>query len=98
MVTGGTGALGQVITSRLLEAGASVWIPYRTPDRLEDLRSRLQPDHFRRLHAVEADVTSEAAIATFVQAALNAHQRVDILVNGVGGFTTGDLMSTSLTE
>lgn len=35
IVTGGTRALGQSIASRLLAAGATVWVPYLAPEGLE---------------------------------------------------------------
>jgi NAD(P)-dependent dehydrogenase (short-subunit alcohol dehydrogenase family) len=45
-----------------------------------------------------ADVTSEAGFDAFLRGVLDTHARVDILVNGVGGFAGGDLASTSLVE
>jgi NAD(P)-dependent dehydrogenase (short-subunit alcohol dehydrogenase family) len=43
-------------------------------------------------------VTEEAGFDGFVRGVLDAHGRIDILVNGVGGFAPGDLASTSLSE
>ena len=96
IVTGGTGALGQSVTSRFLSAGATVCIPYVVPAELEALKARAGAG--ARLHGVHADVTDEAAFGDFVRGVLDAHGRVDILVNGVGGFAGGDLASTSLAE
>ena len=96
IVTGGTGALGQSVTSRFLSAGATVCIPYVVPAELEALKARVGAG--ARLHGVHADVTDETAFGGFVRGVLDAHGRVDILVNGVGGFAGGDLASTPLAE
>jgi NAD(P)-dependent dehydrogenase (short-subunit alcohol dehydrogenase family) len=98
VVTGGTGALGQAITSTLLEAGGSVAIPYAVPAELKELEARLAPELRTRLLALPADVTREDAMGKFVHAVRDRHGRVDGLVNAVGGFAGGDLLSTSLAE
>ena len=97
IVAGGTGALGQSVASQFLAAGATVCIPYAVPAELEALRTRLAAAG-ARLHAVLADVTDEAAFGAFAKGVLDAHGRIDILVNGVGGFAGGDLVSTPLAE
>jgi NAD(P)-dependent dehydrogenase (short-subunit alcohol dehydrogenase family) len=98
VVTGGTGALGQTITTDLLEAGGTVAIPYAVPDELRGLESRLAPGLRARLLALPTDVTREDAMGKFVQAVRDRLGRVDGLVNAVGGFAGGDLLSTSLAE
>ena len=98
IVTGGTGALGQAISTALLEAGAIVAIPYAVPEEWAALESGLTPDQRARIHALPADVTDEAAFAKFVQTVRDRYGRVDALVNVVGGFAGGDLVSTPLGE
>jgi NAD(P)-dependent dehydrogenase (short-subunit alcohol dehydrogenase family) len=98
IVSGGTGALGQSVTSRLVSSGATVWIPFIVPAELEALRARLGNAADTRLHGVHADATDEAVFDGFVRNILDAHGRIDILVNGVGGFAEGDLASTSRAE
>jgi NAD(P)-dependent dehydrogenase (short-subunit alcohol dehydrogenase family) len=98
LVTGGTGALGQAITVTLLETGATVAIPYAVPEERAALESRLAPEQRARVHALPADVTEEAAFAKFVQTVRERYGRVDALVNVVGGFADGDLVSTPLAE
>jgi len=98
IVSGGTGALGQSVSLRFLSAGATVCIPYVVPAELEALTARLDAATRPRLHAAPADVTDEPAFGGFVRGVLDAHGRVDILVNGVGGFVPGDLASTSPDE
>ena len=67
IVTGGTGALGQAITGTLLEAGATVAIPYVVPEERIALETRLAPELRARLLAAATDVTDESALGKFVQ-------------------------------
>lgn len=98
IVTGGTGALGQAICATLLETGLTVAIPYAVPEERAALEGRLTPEQRSRVHALPADVTDEAAVAKFLQTVRERYGRVDALVNGVGGFAGGDLISTPLAE
>ncbi|HZP37955.1 MAG TPA: SDR family NAD(P)-dependent oxidoreductase [Methylomirabilota bacterium] len=99
IVTGGTGALGQAITAALFDAGAAgVAIPYAVPEERAALEARLAPERRARLLAVAADVTDEDAMGKFVTATRERFGRVDALVNAVGGFAGGDLVSTPLAE
>jgi NAD(P)-dependent dehydrogenase (short-subunit alcohol dehydrogenase family) len=98
IVTGGTGALGQAITTTLLEAGGVVAIPYAVPEERAALEGRLPAEARARLLALPADVTDEGAMGKFVQAVRDRHPRLQGLVNAVGGFAGGDLLSTPLAE
>jgi NAD(P)-dependent dehydrogenase (short-subunit alcohol dehydrogenase family) len=96
IVAGGTGALGRSVSARLLAAGAAVSIPYAVDAELEALRAQVGAG--ARLHTVRTDVTDEASFDAFVKTVLQQHGRIDVLVNGVGGFAGGDLLSTPLAE
>jgi NAD(P)-dependent dehydrogenase (short-subunit alcohol dehydrogenase family) len=98
IVSGGTGALGTAVSRRLLSAGAVVCIPYAVEAELQGLRASLDPPLRPRLDAVRADVTDEGQFGKFVRGVLERHRRVDVLVNGVGGFAGGDLASTTLAD
>jgi NAD(P)-dependent dehydrogenase (short-subunit alcohol dehydrogenase family) len=98
ILTGGTGALGQSITAALLGAGGVVAIPYAVPEEAKRLEARLSPDQRARVLALPTDVTDEASFGKFVQVVGERHGRVDGLVNAVGGFAGGDLVSTPLPE
>lgn len=98
ILAGGTGALGQSITAALLGAGGVVAIPYAVPEEAKRLEARLSPDQRARVLALPADVTDEASFGKFVQVVGERHGRVDGLVNAVGGFAGGDLVSTPLPE
>src|SRR5258705_861978 len=90
IVTGGTGALGQAITGALLEAGATVAIPYAVAEERAALEGRLAPELRARLLPVAADVTDEAAGTKFVQAGAQPPCPVDRPVHPVGAFAGRD--------
>jgi NAD(P)-dependent dehydrogenase (short-subunit alcohol dehydrogenase family) len=95
IVTGGTGALGQAISRRLLAAGAAVSIPFVVPEEAEALHNSLGGLARQQLQTTRTDVTDPHQFGMFVQGTLDRFRRVDILVNAVGGFEGGDLMSTT---
>jgi NAD(P)-dependent dehydrogenase (short-subunit alcohol dehydrogenase family) len=97
VVTGGTGALGQSVVLRFLRDGAAVAVPWIVPEEWETLKSRAG-DAAARLHAARVDGTDEDAFGAFVADVLARRQRIDVLVNTVGGFAGGDLASISLAE
>jgi NAD(P)-dependent dehydrogenase (short-subunit alcohol dehydrogenase family) len=97
VVTGGTGALGQSVVLRFLRDGAAVEVPWIVPEEWEALRSRAG-EGAARLRGARVDGTDESVFTAFVADVLARRQRIDVLVNTVGGFAGGDLASTSLTE
>jgi NAD(P)-dependent dehydrogenase (short-subunit alcohol dehydrogenase family) len=68
------------------------------PAEVEALKARVGGAAGARLLVAPADVTDEASFGAFVGRVLDAYGRVDVLVNGVGGFAGGDLASTSLAD
>jgi NAD(P)-dependent dehydrogenase (short-subunit alcohol dehydrogenase family) len=98
VVSGGTGALGQSVALRFLSEGATVCIPFAVPAERDALVARVGAADRARVVLVETDVTDEASFDRFVRGVLDGQGRIDALVNGVGGFAGGDLMSTSLEE
>ena len=98
IASGGTGALGQSVTLRFLAEGATVCVPYAVAAERDALAKRVDAASAARLHFTETDVTDEASFDRFARAVLARHGRIDVLVNGVGGFAGGDLVSTPLAE
>jgi NAD(P)-dependent dehydrogenase (short-subunit alcohol dehydrogenase family) len=95
IVTGGTGALGQAISRLLLGSGARVCVPYAVLEEAEALRGSLAEPERQRLHAAATDVTDPVSFDAFATDVVNRFGRIDVLVNGVGGFAGGDLASTT---
>lgn len=93
LVPGGSGALGQAVTLRLLADGATVWVPWIVEAERRALLDRA-PDAGDRLSLVRADVTDMAETAAVVEALRARHGRVDVLTTLVGGFAGGALVET----
>jgi len=74
VVTGGTGALGQAVVAALVERGARVAVPYRSPREWDALRAAL-PD--APLWGASADVSDPAAVGAFLDAAAGFLGRLD---------------------
>ena len=94
IVTGGTGALGQAVTLRLLAEGAVVAIPYAVERERDRLRERVAAADRPRLVSEPVDVTDLTAMTAFAESAIAACGRIDILIAGVGGFAGGSLLET----
>ncbi|MBI3636162.1 MAG: SDR family oxidoreductase [Candidatus Rokubacteria bacterium] len=94
VVTGGTGALGQAVTLRLLADGAAVEIPYAVEQERAVLADRVPKGESVRLTMTHVDVTDDAAMTAFADAVRRRHGRIDILVALVGGFAGGGLVDT----
>jgi NAD(P)-dependent dehydrogenase (short-subunit alcohol dehydrogenase family) len=96
VVTGGTGALGQAVTVRLLADGAIVAVPYAVEDERERLMQRVAAADRQRLIVKSADVIDVKAMTAFAEGVVAAQGKIDILVAGVGGFAGGSLLDTEL--
>jgi NAD(P)-dependent dehydrogenase (short-subunit alcohol dehydrogenase family) len=87
LVTGGTGGLGIDIVKTLLEGGAVVDVPHRTPGGLDRLREHVPPD--ASLSGDMLDLTDEAAVGAYYKDLAARHGGIDILINAAGGFGGG---------
>jgi NAD(P)-dependent dehydrogenase (short-subunit alcohol dehydrogenase family) len=94
IVTGGTGALGQAITSRLLADGLSVAVPWIVQKEAVRLTSLFGTSVGERLFVGECDTTDPGATADFVARTERDLGPVSVLVTGVGGFAGGSLVET----
>jgi NAD(P)-dependent dehydrogenase (short-subunit alcohol dehydrogenase family) len=100
IVTGGTGALGRAVVENFLMAGAKAAVPYVVDAEVPLLQKRLG----NRFPASEiflkrSDVTDEAQTAKFVTDVASKWDKIDILVNLVGGFWGGKpITETTLAE
>jgi len=95
LVTGASGALGQVVARQLLAAGARLALPDRRPERLPAAFPELRtaPD---RVFTAACEVTDPAAVEGFVPAAESRVGPLDFLVNVAGGFRSGAVRETSV--
>ena len=82
LVAGGTGGLGQMITSELRLRGCTVVTCSRTPSS--------DPMH------VVADLRSPEETRTMINAVVDQHGSLDIVVNAMGVVAFGEIVSTSV--
>ncbi len=88
VVAGGTGGLGNAVSSAFLEQEAKVIVTYRNRAEfvaLQNLAGPRQSD----LSGYAVDVTDESAASAFIEEVLARHGSVDALVNTVGGYVGG---------
>ncbi len=96
IVTGATGNLGQAVARAFLVTGARLTLVDHAADRLQQIYSDIASsrDHFL---AGSVDVTDVDAVAAMVEETINRFDRIDVLVNTIGGFRGGTpLHETSL--
>jgi len=89
LVAGGTGGLGREVTRAFLEAGASVVVTYRRAEEFAAVMSAAERTGATPPEGVAADVTDPAAVEKVVADIVAKHERIDILVNAVGGYAGG---------
>lgn len=86
LITGGSGALGQVVVPACVDAGARVIVVDRHSPETEA----------KGVRVMTADITNEADIRRLVEAITEQAGRIDALINLVGGFAMGRLVETDL--
>lgn len=84
VITGGSGALGQVVVPVCVDAGARVIVVDRHSRATEAQGVRV----------MTADITNEADIRRLVEAILEEVGQIDVLINLVGGFELGRVIET----
>jgi NAD(P)-dependent dehydrogenase (short-subunit alcohol dehydrogenase family) len=84
VITGGTGNLGQTVTTRFVHAGARVAVAFRSDAEWEALLAAL-PEGALPL-GLKTDVTDEASVQRLMAETVSQLGSVDILLNLVGAY------------
>ncbi|HKX10057.1 MAG TPA: SDR family NAD(P)-dependent oxidoreductase [Stellaceae bacterium] len=87
LIAGGANGIGEATGLIIAREGARVALVDTDGARLDRIVAALRAES-RDALAIEADVLSEAAVAAMVRQVQDRFQRIDILVNAVGGSTT----------
>src|SRR5512142_1941595 len=82
VVTGGTRGIGLMMARGLLDAGARVYISSRKADACEAARDELK--EFGTVHAIPADLSTEAECLRLAAEVARMEDQVHILVNNAG--------------
>lgn len=89
VVTGGTRGIGYAIAETCAAEGASVAVCGRTPEHLDEARSRLQALG-GTVYVAACDIGNAEQVAGFIEASAEALGRLDGLVNSPSGFGMKD--------
>ena len=80
MITGASSGIGLETAKAFAEAGARLALGARRIERLEELAAQLPGDHY----VSQLDVTHPDGCRSFVEGAVGALNRLDVLVNNAG--------------
>jgi citronellol/citronellal dehydrogenase len=84
IITGGGSGIGRCTAHELASLGASVVIMGRTAEKLEQVQAEIAQDGGKVSRQV-CDIRDEAAVTASIEAVLEAHGKIDGLVNNAGG-------------
>lgn len=88
LVAGGTGALGRAVSLAFLNEGAQVIVTYVIDQEFADLKS-VAGANASRLAGRKVDVTNEEDVRQVIEGIVAEKERLDVLVNTVGGYVGG---------
>ncbi len=86
LVTGGTGGIGKATALGLAAAGARVGITGRDPGRAARAAEEIRAAGSAPVEVFLADLSSQQEVRRLAGEVLQAFDRIDVLVNNVGGF------------
>ena len=86
MITGGSSGIGLAAAHKIVEAGATVIIVARDPEKLAAAQKEIEESRRNggKVFTYSADVGDEAQCAKFAALVIEKHGGVDILVNNAG--------------
>jgi len=88
LITGGTGALGQSISLDFLKMGANIIVTYVNDNEIKSFESKLG-DFVKKVMLIKVNLMNEDEVEKLVSDIINANDKIDILINTVGGYRAG---------
>ena len=85
LITGGTGALGRAAAQAFGTSNATTVVTYIIEEEREDVKSKIKTI----AELVKADITKEDQAKKLVSHVIKTYDRIDVLVNVVGGYLGG---------
>jgi 3-oxoacyl-[acyl-carrier protein] reductase len=95
LVCGGSAGIGRATALALAEAGAAVTVLARSADKLNELCEVLRSQGATSALALAVDLDDRAALGSAVDAHLDAHGPIHILINNAGGPPGGPLVDAT---
>lgn len=89
LVAGGAGLAGECVTTALLRYGATVVVPARSEERIERLRSGVDPQHQSRLHTLVGQVGDPTGVIAVRREVEKLVGPLDGVVASLGGWWEG---------
>jgi len=96
LITGGTGALGQTISLDFLKMGANVIVTYVNDNEIKSFESKLG-NFMKKVMLIKVNLMNEEEVEKLVSDIINTNNKIDVLVNTVGGYRAGQPI-TQITE
>jgi NAD(P)-dependent dehydrogenase (short-subunit alcohol dehydrogenase family) len=85
LITGGTGALGRAVAQAFGTSNATTVVTYIIDEEREDVKAKIKTI----AELVKADITKEDQAKKLVSHVIKTYDRIDVLVNVVGGYLGG---------
>jgi NAD(P)-dependent dehydrogenase (short-subunit alcohol dehydrogenase family) len=85
LITGGTGALGRAVAQAFGTSNATTVVTYIIDEEREDVKAKIKTI----AELVKADITKEDEAKKLVSHVIKRYDRIDVLVNVVGGYLGG---------
>ena len=97
LISGATGALGSAVAREFARTEARLALTGRSERKLERLATEVGPPA-ERIFTAPADVTQAGGVRDLVEAIVARFERVDVLLNTVGGWSGGKLVGETPLE
>ncbi len=82
VITGGAGSLGMTAAELFLKEGSKVALVDKNPEQLSASLKKLS--HLGEIVSIEADVTSEKGVESYVQRVMETWGKIDVFLNNAG--------------
>jgi NAD(P)-dependent dehydrogenase (short-subunit alcohol dehydrogenase family) len=85
LITGGTGALGRAVAQAFGTWKATTVVTYIIDEEMKDVKAKIKTI----VELIKADITKEDQAKKLVSHVIKTYDRIDVLVNVVGGYLGG---------
>jgi NADP-dependent 3-hydroxy acid dehydrogenase YdfG len=97
LITGASSGIGEATASHLATQGMHVILGARRTDRLDELAARINANGGSAT-VCQLDVTRQDSMQRFVDAALDRHGRIDVIINNAGVMPLSKLEALKVDE